>query len=140
MLRRPLPASLVWLAALVAVSILGAVAAGATLYWQTRSQTRTTAEAITQGSVSRGKQAIYRYGCAACHAIPGIRAGSGQVGPDLTDVARRAQIAGKLANDPETMTRWLMHPQALDPGNGMPEMGVTRRDAQDMAAYLYSTY
>lgn len=140
MLRRTLPSSLVWVIGLVALSILAAAAAGATLYWQTRSQTKTTAEAITQGSVDRGKHAIYRYGCAACHAIPGIRAGAGQVGPDLTGVAQRAQIAGRFANDPETMRRWLMHPQVLAPGSGMPEMGVTDRDARDMAAYLYSTY
>jgi cytochrome c len=140
MLSRPLPASLVWLAALVAMSILGAAAAGFTLYWQTRSQTKTTAEAITQGSVSRGKQAISRYGCAACHTIPGISSPEGQVGSDLTYVAQRAEIAGKFPNDPKTMTRWLMHPQTLEPGSGMPEMGISERDARDMTAYLYSTY
>jgi cytochrome c2 len=36
------------------------------------------------------------------------------------------------------MVRWLMHPQALIPGTGMPELGMTERDARDIAAYLYA--
>jgi cytochrome c1 len=36
------------------------------------------------------------------------------------------------------MVRWLEHPQALRPGSGMPEMGVTDKDARAMAAYLYA--
>lgn len=71
---------------------------------------QTTAEVKIHGSVLRGKQAIYRYGCAACYTIPGIRAGAGQVGPDLTYVVDRAEIAGKFPNDPKAMVRQLVHP------------------------------
>jgi cytochrome c1 len=68
-----------------------------------------------------------------------VSGANGKVGPDLTHVGARAEIAGTLANDPELMVRWLMHPQALKPGSGMPEQGVTERDARDMAAYLYTS-
>lgn len=34
--------------------------------------------------------------------------------------------------------RWLEHPQRVVPGNGMPEQGVSGRDARDMTAYLYT--
>jgi len=31
-----------------------------------------------------------------------------------------------------------MDPQAIDPGNAMPAMGVSERDAIDISAYLLS--
>jgi cytochrome c2 len=54
----------------------------------------------------------------------------------LQGIAKRAEIAGYLANDPDSMARWLMHPQAVAPGNGMPDQGVTPAEARDMTAYL----
>jgi cytochrome c len=33
---------------------------------------------------------------------------------------------------------WIRHPQQLEPGVVMPEMGVTQEDARDLAAYLYT--
>lgn len=138
LLRRPIPSSLVWLAVLVALSILAAAAAGGTLYWQNRKLKRTQAEAITLGSADRGKTAIFQRGCGGCHMIPGVAGANGQVGPDLTGVAKRSEIAGKFPNDPEVMVRWLMHPQAMAPGSGMPEMGISQAEARDIAAYLYS--
>lgn len=135
--RRP-PASLVWLAALVALSVVAALAGGLTLYLETRAATRTTAEAITHGHVDAGRQAFALYGCGACHEIPGVSGATGAVGPALAGIATRAHIAGALSNDPETMVRWLMHPQQLRPGSGMPELGVSERDARDMASYLYT--
>lgn len=138
MLERRVPASLVWLAFLVVLAFGTAVAAGVTIYLETRSETRTTAAAITGGNVDAGKAAIARYGCGGCHAVPGVPGPAGQVGPSLAGVATRAHLAGALPNDPETMVRWLRHPQRLRPGTGMPEQGVTERDARDMAAYLYT--
>jgi hypothetical protein len=31
---------------------------------------------------------------------------------------------------------WIMHPQSMDPGNGMPDVGVPEVVARDMSAYL----
>jgi cytochrome c1 len=36
------------------------------------------------------------------------------------------------------MVRWLMHPQHVAPGNGMPEMGLTQDQASKIAAFLYT--
>jgi cytochrome c1 len=36
------------------------------------------------------------------------------------------------------MIKWIQHPQEIDPKNAMPDMGVTDRDAKDIAAYLYT--
>lgn len=133
-----MPSSLRWLALLVAASVFAAVAAGGVMYAQARSRTRTMAEQITGGSSKAGRVAIATYGCGSCHVISGVSGALGEVGPPLTGIATRAEIAGHLPNDPAAMVRWLMHPQAIAPGNGMPEQGVSEAEARDMSAYLYT--
>ncbi|MBB3345675.1 cytochrome c family protein [Sphingomonas sp. BK069] len=133
-----MPASLKWLALLLAASVLAAMAAGAVMYAETRARTRVMAEQVSGWTVTAGRAAIARYGCGSCHAIPGVAGASGSVGPSLAKVAVRASIAGRLPNDAEAMALWLRHPQAVTPRNGMPEQGVTRSDARDITAYLYT--
>ena len=87
-------------------------------------------------SVRRGQRALSQYACNACHVIPGVTGSSPHVGPSLAGVARRDMIAGKLANTPEHMVRWLRHTHTVDPLTAMPEMGVSEQDARDIAAYL----
>ncbi|WP_159756481.1 hypothetical protein [Sphingomonas sp. 8AM] len=67
---------------------------------------------------------------------PRHRAANGAVGPARGKIAGRATIAGRLPNNPVTMARWPEHPQAVVPGNAMPEQGVSTRDARDMSACL----
>lgn len=137
-MARPVPRSLWWAGLLVAASLAAAVASGGVLFMQTREANRAQANAATLGNAEAGERAFARYGCGACHVIPGISGAQGQVGPDLATFGQRTLIAGSFENDPATLTRWLMHPQAMRPGSGMPEMGVTQRDARNMAAYLYA--
>ena len=60
------------------------------------------------------------------------------VGPPLTQFARRSYIAGMLPNTEANLQHWIRDPQAVVPGNAMPDMGVTARDAADITAYLYT--
>jgi cytochrome c1 len=60
------------------------------------------------------------------------------VGPPLDGVGRRAVIAGMLENTPQNLAHWIRHPQSVVPGNAMPDLGLSRQDANDIAAYLYS--
>ena len=53
-------------------------------------------------------------------------------------MGQRTLIAGTLANTPANLARWLTDTQQVKPGTAMPQLGVTQRDAQDMAAYLAS--
>jgi cytochrome c2 len=76
--------------------------------------------------------------CAACHQIPGIQEAHGNVGPSLAGIAHQQIIAGYLPNTPETLTRWIEHPQRVLPGNAMPEMRLTHAQSQSIAAYLYT--
>ena len=98
----------------------------------------TQAEQVTGGSVSRGKTAIGKYGCGACHTIPGIEGATAVVGPPLSNIAVRQYLAGHLVNTPDNMIKWIQHPQTVDPKNVMPEMGITDQDARDITAFLYT--
>ncbi|KQU84259.1 cytochrome C [Variovorax sp. Root318D1] len=88
------------------------------------------------GDVRRGALALFQYACNACHTIPGITSSSPNVGPPLAGIGSRSLIAGKLANTPDNMVRWLRHTHDVDRLTAMPEMGVTEQDARDIAAYL----
>jgi putative membrane protein len=88
--------------------------------------------------LERGRVATQRYGCGACHEISGIAGAIGRVGPPLTGFADRVYIAGYLPNEPDNLVGWIMNPSAFRNPTGMPVLGVTEREARDIAAYLYS--
>jgi cytochrome c len=81
--------------------------------------------------------AMKAFGCGSCHTIPGVDGADGRVGPDLGGIDDRWSIAGRLPNTPANLVRWIMHPQQVDPGTLMPDLGVPARQARDIAAYLY---
>src|SRR5437762_3792398 len=93
---------------------------------------------LTGGDAERGNASIRKYGCASCHTIPGITGAQSKVGPDLSGLASRVYIAGVLTNSPENLVAWIENPQAVDDKTAMPNMGVSARDARDIAAYLYT--
>lgn len=92
--------------------------------------------AASAGDAKAGERALYQYLCATCHQIPGIVGASKHVGPPLDGMAERKYIAGVLPNTEENMIRWLRNPRRIDPLSAMPDLGVTEKDARDMAAYL----
>ncbi|MBV9929791.1 MAG: c-type cytochrome [Alphaproteobacteria bacterium] len=96
------------------------------------------AQAMTMGSVVRGQQAFGKYGCGGCHTVHHIPAASGMVGPPLDGVAARAIIGGRLSNTPEHLRQWIEDPQGVSPGTAMPNLGVTKQDSRDIAAFLYT--
>ena len=114
-------------AALVAITVSGC-----------RSSVDAEAARATGGNPARGRSAIVAHGCGTCHEIPGVDGADGLVGPPLTSIARRVYLAGRLQNTPDNMTRWVQHPQAIVPGNAMPEMGISDQDARDITAFLYT--
>jgi cytochrome c len=102
------------------------------------SGTDQQANNLAAGDAERGNASIRNYGCGSCHTIPGVTGAQSKVGPDLSGIASRAYIAGVLTNSPEHMVAWIENPQAVDDKTAMPNMGVTARDARDIAAYLYT--
>ena len=103
-----------------------------------RESADSSAAQLTGGNPARGRAIVRAYGCPACHVTPGVRGDQGQVGPPLSGMANRAFIAGVLANEPRNMIRWIRNPQGVDSLTAMPNMGVSERDARDIAGYLYT--
>lgn len=102
-----------------------------------RGDARATAMALTGGNPDRGKNAIKRYGCDACHTIPGIRGATAVVGPPLDRLGVRSYI-GHLPNTPENLIRWIRNPKDVHEGTPMPDTHVSEEDGRDIAAYLYT--
>lgn len=92
---------------------------------------------IRDADPDRGRALIQATGCGACHTIPGIAGAEGSVGPNLTDFADRAYVAGVLPNRPGDLTRWLINPPAHAPETAMPDVGLNEEEARHVAAYLY---
>jgi cytochrome c2 len=107
-------------------------------YLRERSQMRSHAGVITGGDPRRGEAMFIQYGCGSCHAMRGVRTATGAVGPPLDGVAVRAIIAGKLANRPGNMERWIRDPQHVTQGTAMPDLNVGDQDARDITAFLYT--
>ena len=85
---------------------------------------------------ARGKTAILQYGCISCHAIPGVVGANAPVGPPLDGMGARTILAGVIPNTPENLVKFLRDPKDVKPLGAMPDLGVTERDARDIAAYL----
>ena len=96
------------------------------------------AQNLVGGNVDHGKAAILKYGCPSCHTIPGIRTARSKVGPPLDGIAGRSYVAGVMPNSPDNLMRWIENPPAVDDKTAMPNMGVTAKDARDIATYLYT--
>jgi cytochrome c2 len=121
--------------------LLAAVVAGAGLAGCDLSDAPPLESKVVQGGdAARGRAIVASgvYGCTACHAVPGIRAPRGVVGPPLHGMARRSLIAGRLPNTPAVLVAFLENPPVLAPETGMPNVGLAPEEARHVAAYLYT--
>lgn len=84
----------------------------------------------------RGHTNMIRYGCSACHVIPGVPGRATKIGPAMAGFAGRETIAGSLPNTDENVIRWIRNPKSINPRTGMPNMGLSEIEARDVAAYL----
>lgn len=89
------------------------------------------------GNIANGRHLIASYGCGSCHTIPGVPGANATAAPPLKCFYLRTYIAGRLANTKENLVQWIQHPQQIDPGNAMPDLGVSEKEASDIADYLY---
>jgi cytochrome c len=92
------------------------------------------------GNADRGRELISRYGCSSCHTVPGVTGANGRAGPPLGALSQHLIIAGRLPNKPDELIHWIEDPQGVDPGTAMPNLGVSDKDARDIAKYLYSLH
>jgi cytochrome c len=97
---------------------------------------RSDAQRDADRQAQRGRLLLARYHCGTCHTIPGVAASRGEMAVSLAAFGRRSYIAGRVANEPATLARWIADPAAIVPGTLMPDLGVAPDDARDMAVYL----
>ena len=107
-------------------------------YAEQRTRMRVHAAAATGGNPLRGESMFIQYGCGSCHALKDVRTATGSVGPPLDGIALRVIVAGRLANTPGNMEKWIRDPQRISPGTAMPDLNVGAGDARDITAFLYA--
>jgi cytochrome c oxidase subunit 2 len=74
--------------------------------------------------------------CASCHQIRGTPA-TATIGPDLTHLAtRRTLAAATIPNDRRHLAAWINNPQAIKPGDRMPDLGLSRNEVDQVTSYL----
>ena len=102
--------------------------------WLTNMASR--ARTPAGGTDRAGERVFMGSQCSSCHRIAGTAA-QGTVGPDLSHVATRTTLASNtIANTPAELGAWVTNPQAIKPGNRMPDLGLSRGEVADIVAYL----
>jgi cytochrome c oxidase subunit 2 len=87
---------------------------------------------------AKGEGVLLSGSCVGCHTIDGTKA-RGVVGPNLTHFASRQTFAGSfLTNTPENLSKWLASPQAVKPGNLMPDLHLPDSSVQQLVSFLES--
>jgi len=92
---------------------------------------------VSDRDMEAGRQLIASYGCGACHTIPGIAGADGMAAPPLNRFYERSYISGEVPNTWDNLIEYIQHPQEIEPGTVMPDLGVTEAEAREIAAYLY---
>lgn len=79
----------------------------------------------------KGRDLFAKKGCYRCHVTKGFEDTEVEerTGPDLTNVAYSTQ--------PEWLVRWIQYPKSVRPDTHMPDFGLTREQAEDIASYLW---
>ncbi|MCA9401401.1 MAG: c-type cytochrome [Candidatus Omnitrophica bacterium] len=111
-------------------------------YWKEKPPEELVIETETgkpmRGDYWEGQKLLKVYGCAVCHQIDGISSEKESVGPPLTDWGKRSYIAGTMTNDPKKLIQWIQNPHEVNPETAMPDLGVSKQEALDMATYLFN--
>lgn len=89
-----------------------------------------------RAALARGAQSFSEHGCGACHHRSDSPGARGVTGPPLDDLDKRVYVAGHLPNQPETLARFIVRPQDIDPASAMPTTGVSLEDARAIALFL----
>ncbi len=115
--------------------------------WVASFQEPTIQTVSSDPLVQQGRTLLAQKGCIGCHAVDnyaeGVSYGQDRY-PDLTNFGQRLTVgAGVLDATLENVTRWIMDPQSVKPGNYMPTLWAEddpnrEEEARAIAAYLLS--
>jgi cytochrome c oxidase subunit 2 len=88
--------------------------------------------------VEAGRATFLSFSCVNCHTVSGT-ASTGTFGPDLSHLMSRATLgSGVIPNTRENLRAWVKDPQAIKPGNLMPNMQLNSRELDEVVTYLSS--
>jgi cytochrome c oxidase subunit 2 len=91
---------------------------------------------LTTAPQLRGRAVFEDASCASCHTVAGTTA-NGKVGPNLTHLATRSQIAaGAAPNTAGYLAGWISNSQTIKPGNLMPPQPLSPDDLRALVAFL----
>ncbi len=94
---------------------------------------------------SRGRQIMARTGCMTCHTMAGLQTAIAPSALPIplppVELASGVMLAPDLSLTRErlredVLVQWLMDPPAMKPKTAMPKLGLTRAEAEDVAAFL----
>ena len=72
-----------------------------------------------------GRDTFLASACVGCHTVKGTQA-AGKVGPELTHIASKKDIAGVLSPiDQANLVKWITNARAVKPGTQMPTLGCS---------------
>jgi len=90
----------------------------------------TDANRANSPETKAGRDAFLASACVGCHTVAGTAA-SGKVGPELTHVASKPNIAGVLSPvNEENLTKWVSNAPSIKPGIVMPKFQGVLSDQQ----------
>jgi cytochrome c oxidase subunit 2 len=82
------------------------------------------------------RAAFLSLSCVNCHSVSQTSA-AGTFGPDLSHLMSRETLgAGVIPNTAENLRAWVRDPQAIKPGNLMPNMQLNDRELDEVVTYL----
>jgi len=89
-----------------------------------------TAARANDPRTKAGRDAFLQGACAGCHTVQGTSA-AGKVGPDLTHIASKKDIAGVLSPvNQDNLTKWVHNAPGIKPGIVMPKFEGVLPDQQ----------
>ncbi len=92
----------------------------------------------TTTTAQAGEQEFFSLSCGSCHTINGTPA-NGRAAPNLTHVGSRWGIGGGvLPMSKQNLARWIGNPDQYKPGVQMPAFNLSKKDLNNLAAYLAS--
>ncbi len=85
----------------------------------------------------RGREVFVESPCALCHTIRGVSTAAAPAGPDLTHLSSRRTLAARLlTNVRGNLGGWILDPQGMKPGSGMPNASLESDDFLALLEFL----
>ena len=122
---------------LSSIILIGGIGLGAAVAIREKQRQTQRAIGLTGGDPDKAMASIARYGCAACHEIPGAQMPGGRAAQSLSGITERVYLGGAVNNTPDNLIRWIVNPKQFDPKSAMPVTGINDAEARNVAAYLY---